>query len=116
MAAYLIPKKPYMKMLKDGLRLEYGLVDLDGLLEALLEGIVGDKDDIYHIQDMAFGDLFFQGHHEPFTIEQQNRLSQLFTNIRSGILEELADRRGEDEFLFFRKTDSPTSLCFEIVE
>lgn len=116
MAAYLIPKKPYLKMLKSEMRLEYGLVDLNELLENLLEGIVGDKDDIYHIQDLAFGDLFFQDHHEPFTLEQQNRLDKLFNRVRKEILDEFADIRKEGEFLFFRKTDSPTSLCFEIVE
>lgn len=116
MAGYLLPKKPLIKMLKDGMKLGYGFVDYSELLDHLCEGLCGDEEDHNHIQDMVYGDSWFQGHHEGYTAEQRRHLQKVFEGVRLRILVDLDELLRLDQFLCYRRTKSITSICFEVVE
>lgn len=116
MAGYVLPKKPLIKMLKDEMKFEYGLIDFPELLDHLCEGICGDEEDHQHIQDMVYGDTWIQGHHENYGPGQRQRLNDLFERVRLRILVDLDEVLGLEQFLCFRRTDSTLSICFEVVE
>ena len=107
-----------MRACRDFFRLEYGVIDIDEVLDYLCEGIQGKQSDRSHIRDMVFGDIYFQGHHEPFDDHLKNKMFRFLLSLRSDILRMLLHGgviSHRSHFRYCSEFTSGLSLTFEVI-
>jgi hypothetical protein len=118
MSNVLIDKIALLKMCRQFFTLEFGILDYDEILDTLCQGIQSKYSDRDHIHSMVYGDRLFQGHHEPYTDHQKQRLMQFFVDMRGKIVRQIheSSRFPKHQHIRFVQTDSRMSMMFEVFE
>lgn len=86
MKVVVISKIPFLKQCRDTLRLEFGLIDYDELLDCLCQGVEGKATDRDHIRNMVYGDGWIQGHQIPYDDHLRTRLFRFLIDLRGQVI------------------------------
>lgn len=118
MKIVLLNKIPILKMFRSFFTLEFGVIEYAELLDRLCEQIEGDVDDRQYIRPIVYSDVYFQGHHEPFTDGQKERMMDFFMKVRAHILFEIQQNAKFSVLkkISFIPSDSFMSIKFEVLE
>lgn len=105
-------------MCREFFTLDFGIVDYDLVLDTLCIGIHACNRDRDYIRSMVYGDMLFQGHHEPLDDRQNAQLMQFFVDIRSRIVRQVHEdaRVPQVKHIQYVATNSRMSLKFEVLD
>lgn len=117
MKAVVISRIPILKQCRNFFRLEYGMIDYDVVIDFLCEGIEGKASDRDYIRDMVYSDIFFQGHHEPYSEHLKTKMFRFLISLRSDIVGTLLNGGRISHHAHFRfcpQFKSSMSLTFQV--
>lgn len=117
MKVIVVDKIPLLKMMRGFFTLEFGIIDYDDVLDCLCSGIAGDKGDRKHVRNMVYGDAWLQGHHDPYSDIQKQRIQTHLWDLRHHIVRQIHHIGNTPHHLHFRyliKYTSSMSLKFEV--